>query len=89
MWFSAETLAVAVGVNVAVALVLAVIVIAHVPVPLHAPDQPPNWEFVPAVAVSVTEVPLANVALHVWPQFTPEGLLVTFPLPPPEFVTVS
>ena len=86
MWFNTDTFAVAL--NVAVTLVFAVTVMLHVLVPLHAPDHPPNCELVPALAVSVTAVPLGNVPLHVCPQLIPAGLLVTLPLPPPAFVTV-
>jgi len=61
----------------------------HVPVPVHAPVHPAKIELVPGLAVSVTDVPLANVALHVEPQLIPEGVLVTVPVPLPESVTVS
>jgi hypothetical protein len=40
------------------------------------------------VAVSVT-VPGLNEAEQVLPQLIPDGLLVTVPLPAPDFVTVS
>jgi hypothetical protein len=76
-------------VNVAVTEVLAVRFTAHVPVPVHAPDQPVNVEPVLAVAVSVTGVALAKLALHVVPQLMPEGLLVTVPVPVPALCTVS
>ena len=33
-------------------------VTTHAPVPVHAPVQPPNVDPAPAVAVSVTEVPI-------------------------------
>ena len=75
--------------NVAVTEALASTVTAHVPVPLHAPDQPENMEPELGVAVSVTAVPLANVPPHVVPQLIPEGLLVTFPFPVPVLCTVS
>ena len=75
--------------NVAVTEALAVGVITHLPVPVQAPDQPANVEPVLAVAVSVTSVPLANVALHVDAQLMPEGLLVTVPAPVPADRTVS
>jgi hypothetical protein len=67
--------------NVAVTDELAVRVTAHVPVPLQAPDQPANVEPVLGVAVSVTGVPLAKLALHVCPQLMPDGLLVIVPVP--------
>jgi hypothetical protein len=61
----------------------------QVPVPTHAPLQPPNVAPVAAVAVSVTAVPLATFAEHVDPQLIPPVLEVTVPLPVPDFVTVS
>jgi hypothetical protein len=75
--------------NVAVTDVLAVGVKAQVPVPVQAPDQPANVEPVLGVAVSVTDVPLAKLALHVDPQLMPEGLLVMVPVPAPLLCTVS
>jgi hypothetical protein len=75
--------------NVAVTEVLAVRVTAHVPVPLQAPDQPANVEPVLGVAVSVTGVPLAKLALHVCPQLMPEGVLVIVPAPAPPLCTMS
>src|SRR5436309_2609295 len=67
----------------------ALIVTTQVPVPLHpAPLQPVNTEPLTGAAVKVTDVPLANEALHVTPQSMPAGLLVTVPLPLPVFVTV-
>ena len=71
--------------NVAVTEVLAVRVKLQVPVPIQAPDQPVNVEPVLGAAVSVTDVPLAKVALHVCPQLMPEGLLVIVPAPVPAF----
>jgi hypothetical protein len=67
--------------NVAATEVLALRFTVHVLVPLQAPDQPVNMEPVLGVAVSVTDVPLAKLALHVCPQLMPEGLLVIVPVP--------
>lgn len=50
------------------------------PVPAQAPPHPSNVEPV-GVAVSRTEVPLANTALQSLPQSIPAGALVTLPLP--------
>jgi hypothetical protein len=71
--------------KLAVTLVFAVSVSAQVEVPLHAPDQPVNVDPVAGVAVSVTAVPLAKLALHVWPQSMPPGALLTLPDPVPAF----
>ena len=60
-----------------------------VPVPVQAPDHPANVELGSAVAVRVTWLPLAKLAVQVVPQLTPEGLLVTVPVPVPESCTVS
>jgi hypothetical protein len=73
--------------NVAVTVVLDVRVTVHVLVPVQAPDQPTNVEPVLGVAVNITGVPLAKLALHVVPQLMPEGLLVT--VPGPVLCTVS
>jgi hypothetical protein len=82
--------------NVALALIGALIVNGQVdplgvPAPEHAPPQPANVETPPAaVAVSVTEVPSANVAEHVPGQLMPAGELVIVPLVlVPARVTVS
>ena len=75
--------------NVAVTDEAAVRLTVHVPAPLHAPDQLAKVELESGVAVSVTWVPLAKLALHVVPQLIPAGLLATVPVPVPEFCTVS
>ena len=75
--------------NVAVTARAAVIDVVHAPVPVHAPLHPANVEPLAAAAVSVTDVPLAKLALHVEPQLMPAGDDVTVPVPVPAFVTVS
>ena len=75
--------------NVAVTDVSAVSVRLHVPVSVQAPDHPVNVEPVLGVAVRVTDVPLAKLALQVAPQLMPDGLLVTVPVPVPLLCTVS
>jgi hypothetical protein len=75
--------------NVAVTAAGATTFMEHVPVPVHPPDHPANVEPELGVAVSVTVVPLAKLALHVVPQLMPEGSLVTAPAPVPLFVTVT
>ena len=61
----------------------------QVPVPEQAPDQPVKSELSYGFAFSVTEVPLAKVALHIKPQVIPDGVLVTVPPPVPAFWIVS
>ena len=75
--------------KVAVTEAFAVSVRLHVPVPVHAPDQPANVEVPLGAAESVTAVPLAKVVLHVDPQLMPAGLLVIVPAPVPAFCTVN
>ncbi len=75
--------------KVAVTVWLPFIVTTQAPVPLQAPPQPANVEPPVGVAVSVTVVPLGNVALHVVPQLMPPGLLVTVPVPVPFLLTVK
>jgi hypothetical protein len=67
----------------AVTEVFAEIMRLHAPVPLHPPDHPAKVEPLWGVAVSVTFVPLLNIALHAWLQLMPDGELVTVPLPVP------
>ena len=55
--------------------------------PAQAPPHPANDEFAAAVAVRVIEVPGSKLALQVWPQLMPGGLLTTLPLPVPAKVT--
>src|SRR5438270_220886 len=55
----------------------------------HAPVQLLNVLPSAAVAVSVTLLPSAKSALHVAPQVTPAGALVTVPSPVPERPTAS
>ena len=75
--------------NVAVTLRAAVIDNAQVLVPVHAPLQPAKVEPEAAAAVSVTEVPLAKLAVQLLPQLMPVGLDVTVPVPVPARVTAS
>src|SRR5438034_679532 len=73
----------------AVTVVAAESVIMHEPVPEHPPPlQPVKVEPAAGVAVSVTTVPLAKLAVHVAPQVIPTGELVTVPLPVPALLTV-
>src|SRR5437870_2662127 len=55
--------------------------------PSH-PLQPPKVEPPPALAVSVTTLPLSYVNTHVGPQLMPPSLEVTVPLPVPTLLTV-
>ena len=75
--------------NVAVTAWGLVNVIVHTPVPVQAPPHPVKVEPVPGVAVRVTVLPAAMVALQVLPQFTPAGDEVTVPAPVPALVTLS
>jgi len=77
-------------VKVAVTVVAAESVTTHVPVPEQPPPlQPLKVAPTAGVAVSVTAVPLAKLAVHVTPQLIPTGALVTVPLPVPALLTVS
>ena len=75
--------------NVAVTDCAALIATVHVAVPVQPPLQPANVEPLAADAVSVTDVPLAKLALQVAPQLMPAGDDVTVPLPDPTRVTIS
>ena len=77
------------AVKVAVTLLTASIVTLHAPVPVHAPDQPAKVDAASGVALRLTLLPCAKLALHVAPQLMPPGLLVIPPVPAPAFVTVS
>ena len=78
-----------VTVNIAPTAVSLARVRLHSPAPEHAPVHPVKVEPPLGFAVSVTDVPLAKLALHVGPQLMPAGALVTVPVPPPELVTIS
>src|SRR5207249_6592909 len=76
--------------KVAVTVVAALRVTVQVPVPEHPPPlQPVKVEPAAGVAVNVTAVPLAKLAVQVAPQLIPTGALVTVPLPVPAWLTVS
>jgi len=60
----------------------------HVPVPLHAPDHPANVDPLLGFAASVMAVPAVKLALHVWPQLMPAGVLLTVPDPLPASTTL-
>src|SRR5436190_8648968 len=59
----------------------------HVPLPVHAPDQPPKVDPDAGAALSVTVVPMEKLAAHVEPQLMPAGVDVIVPLPLPLFAT--
>ncbi len=75
--------------KVAVTALAALMVTLQVPVPLQAPLQPAKVDPADAVAVKVTSVPLAKLALQVLGQRMPAGLLLTEPDPVPAGVTVN
>jgi hypothetical protein len=60
----------------------------HGPEPVQAPVQPPKAEPAPGVAVKVTCVPAAKLAVQTVPHVIPAGALVTLPVPAPVTVTV-
>jgi hypothetical protein len=61
----------------------------QVEVPEQGPDHPANAEPEPGEALSVTVDPGAKSALQAEPHEMPAGLLLTGPLPVPDFETVS
>jgi hypothetical protein len=75
-------------VKLADTLVFAFIVTLQPPIPLHAPPQPERPQAMAGLAVNVTCVPAAKLALQVEPQSIPAGELVTVP-PAPMTETVS
>lgn len=76
------------AVNSAFTVWLEFIATTQAPVPLHPPPfQPVNVDPPAAVAVRVTELPLTKLAEHELPQEMPLGVLVTVPIPVPDFVT--
>jgi hypothetical protein len=85
--------------KVAVTEVAALRVTLQVVVPVQPPDQLPKVLPLAGVSVSVTALPWAKGALHVFVvelpdelelvQLIPAGLLVTVPVPPPAVVMVS
>jgi hypothetical protein len=77
------------SVNVAVTDCAEFIDTAHEPVPLHAPPQPVNVDPLAALAVRLTDDPVANDAEQVLPQEMPAGADETVPLPVPPVCTVS
>ncbi len=77
------------GTKVAVTMVAEFTVTLQVPVPVQAPPQPVNAIPASGAAVRITGVPAVNENEHVAPQLIPAGLLVTVPVPVPNFETVS
>src|SRR5205809_6063380 len=78
------------SVKVAVTVVARESGTTHVPVPEHPPPlQPVKVEPAAGVAVSVTAVPLAKLAVQGAPQVIPTGALVTVTLPVPAWGTVG
>jgi len=86
---ASETVSCNAGLKTALTVVFAVSATVQVVVPEQAPDQPANAKPLLGVAVSVTVVPPLNVALQVWPQLIPAGLLVIVPVPEPVWETVN
>jgi hypothetical protein len=78
------------GLKVAVTFSLALSVTVQVGLLLQPPPvQAAKDEFAAAVAVRVTAVPGAKLALQVSPQLIPDGLLATLPEPGPPNAMVS
>src|SRR5439155_26050177 len=78
------------SVKVAVTPCAALIVTEHAPVPEQPPPlQPVNVDPAAGAAVRETDAPVVKGAEHVAPQEMPAGLLVTVPVPVPDFETVS
>jgi hypothetical protein len=76
--------------NVAVTERVPLIATVQAPVPLHPlPLQPLKTEPAAAVALSVTQVPLAYDCEQSVPHVIPPGSLVTLPLPVPARTTMS
>jgi hypothetical protein len=75
-------------VKVAVTDLATSIVTEHVPVPVHAPDQPAKVELASGVAVSDAVVPELYGSEQSEPQFIPAGEDVIEPAPVPAFVTL-
>ena len=78
-----------VAAKVAVRELSAIRVVVQGAVPVQRPLHPLKAYVFPAAAVRVTWVPEAKLALHVWGQLMPGGMLVTTPEPAPAGVTVS
>jgi hypothetical protein len=62
--------------------------VAAVPADAQSPPQPPKVEPAVALAVRVTLVPLAKLAVQIPGQVIPAGVLITVPVPLPETTTV-
>ena len=75
--------------KVAVTVFAASIVTVQLPVPVHAPVQPPNVELPSAVALRFTTVPALYASEQSAPQLIPAGEEVTVPLPLPALLTVK
>lgn len=59
------------------------------PVPVHAPDQPPKVEPTEGDTVSVTVVSGLKLPVQVAPQSIPAGALVMMPVPVPVLLMVN